>query len=51
MIPILIRSLPVPGHKRTCVDVLLNVFSKNHKESLKSLNAPEAGIQALLNQE
>lgn len=48
MLPILIRWPHVPGHKKTLVDVLLNIFSKDHKESLKSLNAPETGKQAAL---
>lgn len=51
MLSILIKWLQVPGHKRTLVDILLNVFNKEHKESLKSLNAPEAGVQALSSQE
>lgn len=51
MLPILIRWLHVPGHKKTLVDIVLNVFSKDHKESLKSLNAPEAGMQTLSSQE
>lgn len=48
MLSILIRWPHVPGHKKTLVDILLNIFSKGHKESLKSLNAPEAGSQAAL---
>lgn len=51
MLPILIRRPHVPGHKETLVDILLNVFSKAHKESLKSLDAPEAGRQAALSAE
>lgn len=47
MLSILIRWLLVPGHKGTLVDTLLNVFSKEHKESLKNLNAHEAGRQSL----
>lgn len=37
----------MPGHKKTLVDVLPNIFSEGHKESLVSVNAPEAGTQAL----
>lgn len=46
MLSILTRWPHVSGHKKTLVDILLNIFSKDHKESLKSLNAPEAGTQA-----
>lgn len=34
---------------KTVVDILLNIFSKGHKESLKSSNASEAGRQAGMN--
>lgn len=51
MLSILMRELHVLGHKGALVDFLLNVFSKDHKECLKSLNGLEAGSLYLVENE